>query len=258
MFSQLSTSKNFATMKSHMRKVWRSLVVIIVIYESETSAILSQRQKTRSKKSRVLRPLEVKPATRVIGGVDAQQGRYPYNVALVDGFGRLICGGTLIAPDVVLTVSHCEGMTRVQIGRYDMTTSSDNFDDLQIVFQIKHPFNTGYGPYEFNLLKLSASSTKPYIKLNGDPGLPRGDIENEVTAMGFGVIRFTDAAEDGYELASFLQEVDLRYVPNKECEKSKDPDHPEDYMKWGYQGLITDDMMCAIGKGDACMGDSGA
>lgn len=241
-----------------MRKLWRSLVFVLVIGESETSASVPQRQKARSAKLRVLRPSEVKPTTRVIGGVDAQRGRYPYNVALVDGFGILICGGTLIAPDVVLTVSHCEGMTRVQIGRYDMTTISDNFDDLEIIFQYKHPFNTGYGPYEFSLLKLSASSSKPYIKLNHDPDLPRGGIENEVTAMGFGVIRFTDDPENGYELASFLQEVDLRYVPNEECENSSDPDHPEDYMKWGYQGLITDDMMCAIGKGDACMGDSGA
>jgi trypsin len=241
-----------------MRKLWRTLLFVMVICKSESTAGVTQQQKIRREKSRVLRPVEDKPTTRVIGGVNAQKGRYPYNVALVDGFGNLVCGGTLIAPDVVLTVSHCEGMMRVQIGRYDMTTRSDNFDDLQIIFQYKHPFNAGYGPYEFNLLKLNTSSSKPYINLNDNPLLPRGGIENEVTAMGFGVVRFTNSTENGYEIASFLQEVDLRYVPNEECENSSDPDHPEEYMRQGYKGLITDDMMCAIGKGDACMGDSGA
>lgn len=134
-------------------------------------------QRRRREKERALRPLGVKPKPRVVGGVDAEAGRYPYNVALVDGFGYLICGGTLIAPDVVMTVSHCQGMARAQIGRYNMRKNTDDFDDLKISFQYKHPFNTGYGPYEFKLLKLGGTSSKSYIRLNDNPSVPAPGIQ---------------------------------------------------------------------------------
>ena len=161
------------------------LAPLLVAHLAATAATTSPRrlrrqsnQRRRRAKERRLRPHNLAPKPRVIGGVDAEEGRYPYNVALVDGFGYLICGGSLIAPDVVLTVAHCEGMTRAQIGRYDMVEYQENsFDDLKIIFQYKHPFHTGYGPYEFNLLKLSGQSSRRYIKLNDDPNVPTPGLQ---------------------------------------------------------------------------------
>ena len=43
----------------------------------------------------------------VIGGHDAVRNRYPYYVALQTAENNTECGGTLIAPDVVLTAAHC-------------------------------------------------------------------------------------------------------------------------------------------------------
>jgi Trypsin len=43
----------------------------------------------------------------IIGGHNAEEGRYPYFVALQTAQNNTECGGTLIAPDVVLTAAHC-------------------------------------------------------------------------------------------------------------------------------------------------------
>ena len=44
--------------------------------------------------------------SRVISGTDAAKGAWPWQVGMYFS-GRFICGGTLIAPNWVLTASHC-------------------------------------------------------------------------------------------------------------------------------------------------------
>ena len=53
-------------------------------------------------------------------------------------------------------------------------------------------------------------------------------------------------AGNGMELSDELLEVDLEYVESDTCDKMH-----------GGNDEITDDMLCAAGKGDSCGGDSG-
>lgn len=45
-------------------------------------------------------------ATRIIGGSRAESTRYPYSVSLQDRIGHY-CGGSLIAPNIILTGKRC-------------------------------------------------------------------------------------------------------------------------------------------------------
>jgi secreted trypsin-like serine protease len=65
---------------------------------------VSAKQHTQSTQSSNLRNRNL-----VIGGYGAIQDRYPYYVALQNAENKTECGGTLIAPDVVLTAAHCRG-----------------------------------------------------------------------------------------------------------------------------------------------------
>ena len=46
---------------------------------------------------------------RIVGGVDASPGEFPHQVALllVDPGRNLLCGGSLITADLVITAGHC-------------------------------------------------------------------------------------------------------------------------------------------------------
>lgn len=43
---------------------------------------------------------------RVIGGSDAQEGQFPYQISLRVG-GEHVCGGTIISNKFILTAAHC-------------------------------------------------------------------------------------------------------------------------------------------------------
>lgn len=43
---------------------------------------------------------------RIVGGADAQDGQFPHQVSLRQ-LSSHICGGSIIAPQIILTAAHC-------------------------------------------------------------------------------------------------------------------------------------------------------
>ncbi|KAL3938223.1 MAG: hypothetical protein SGARI_001825, partial [Bacillariaceae sp.] len=205
------------------------------------------------------------PRPRIVGGKNALEGRYPYFVSLLNQVGQHACGGILVAPDIVMTAAHCSNIKFAQVGRWSSSLNNDNNNDNNEEldgyeeFEVEQPlhphplYNAGLSfSHDALLIKLNRQSTKQYIRINEDNDLPSSlsaSFLNSMTTVGLGYTEFGDSNS----VPAVLQEATLSYVPNNVCERAKDPDAKET-----YQGLISDDMLCASDDGeDACQGDSG-
>lgn len=199
--------------------------------------------------------------TRIIGGNEATEGRYSYAVSLQDDVGHF-CGGSLIAPDVVLSASHCmqyETGYKVVIGRHDLSTLEGEV--RTVISEITHPgYNWGTTDDDFMILILDQATTEDVDLVEVSPNVV--PVGAAVTVMGWGD---THPAEDNRTLAEELMETEVFVVSNEECERSNGTiggteidgtivgGYDED-----YHDQITENMMCAKdNREDSCQGDSG-
>jgi len=197
----------------------------------------------------VKRQLGLFDNTRIIGGDEADEGRYSYAVSLQDGGGHF-CGGALIAPDVVLSAGHCQGgKYKVVIGRHDLRT--DDGQEVEVDVEMVHPgYDDDTTDNDFMLLFLESPITD-YEPVQVDPSFIPEDTA--VTVMGWGDTHIDD---DISELANELMEVEVFVISNDDCDASES--HEEGW-EYDYNDQITDNMLCAEHKHerDACQGDSG-
>lgn len=81
-------------------------VASITICDSVVAAAATTKNERRSLEWMGYR--SIRPQPRIVNGDSVRSpDRFPYYVALVDDRERIVCGGTLIASNVVLTAAHC-------------------------------------------------------------------------------------------------------------------------------------------------------
>eukprot|EP00525_Craspedostauros_australis_P000631 CAMPEP_0198108988 /NCGR_PEP_ID=MMETSP1442-20131203/996_1 /TAXON_ID= /ORGANISM="Craspedostauros australis, Strain CCMP3328" /LENGTH=462 /DNA_ID=CAMNT_0043764425 /DNA_START=243 /DNA_END=1631 /DNA_ORIENTATION=- len=199
---------------------------------------------------------QLDPSPRIVKGTDAVQGRYPYMVAL-RFYGSHVCGGTLIASDIVLTAAHCMDdapslfFISAFIDPHDLSDPDEEAENIRVQAAEVHPSYAFEGEVRADVavLKLVRSAKFRFpVKLNVDPDVPI-DGQLEIEAIGWGD---TSNGEGVYE--PILQRFDdARYISNENCQGIFD------FYYKDTEGIIQEDTLCMYQEngGGTCFGDSG-
>lgn len=185
----------------------------------------------------------------IVGGAAVSSSLYnSYFTSIVSlrFYGSHFCGGTLIAPNKVLTAAHCladfssstiRNNVKVVLGNISLNSSSGTES-----FSISsYKINSDYDPYssqnDIALITLNGSSKFTPAPINSDSSLPAVGVKTYVAGWG--------STREGGNVSSALKYTAVAVVSNADCAKA--------YGNDIYEGNI-----CAYtAKTDSCQGDSG-
>ncbi len=183
------------------------------------------------------------------GKTEATQGEQPWMVALVDdgidAYDGTFCGGTLIAPQWVLTAAHCiEDMRAAEVdvvvGRYQLT--SNQGERIDVTHLIMHPDYNEFHDIALIHLATPATAGQP-IPLVTNANEYLDDASTEARVTGWGMI--PEKGEEFYP--DKLHGVSVPITTDAQC-------------KTTYGRDVDSTVICAgleSGGADSCDGDSG-
>ncbi|KAK2879843.1 transmembrane protease serine 2 isoform X1 [Channa argus] len=190
------------------------------------------------------------PTTRIVGGTEAVNGAWPWQVSL-QVMGNHICGGSIISPYWILSAAHCfetyssPSLWLVYSG--DVSLFQMRFNAGRKVDKIisHEEFSTTSNDNDIALLKLQTplsftSRVRPVCLPNiGVNVFP----ERRAWITGWGTLRSSGSSPD------ILNQAQVTIYSRQTCNSP-----------WVLDGEVTQTMICAgelRGGVDSCQGDSG-
>jgi len=203
---------------------------------------------------------------QIVGGVETEVNEYPWQAFLDITFEKQFagsttfrCGGSVISDQWILTAAHCFNENgnlkdlraiQVTLGDHDLITQFEtesltldvSVDNVYIYPEYEN--NNGVQNNDYALIKLDLTidwARYPNIRPICIPSMFTTNYD-EAIATGWG---YTVPGVQSFP--ERLQEVTVKVIPNERCNVI-------------YEGIITDNMICAGNQGasrDACSGDSG-
>jgi secreted trypsin-like serine protease len=185
-----------------------------------------------------------------VGGTKSTIKQFPFTVSIKANNGSAssasFCGGSIIAQNYILTAAHCtRGFNNFEIG-IGSTLVQKAFMSLIIYSEaIEHPdFNPKNLNNDIALIKI------PDLPMNAPNILPvrlpkRSQYNQTFIAVPAIVSGFGRTSDSSNNISPYMQHVQLKIIPNKECQKM-----------YGSK-VVNDNVMCAKGKDKkyaACLG----
>ncbi|XP_038212860.1 enteropeptidase-like [Zerene cesonia] len=194
-------------------------------------------------------------ASRIVGGLPAALGQYPYQAGLISDIvginGNGVCGGSLISANRVLTAAHCWFDGQNQAWRFTVVLGSvylfHGGTRLQTSVVQTHPSwfpllvrNDIAVIYLPEAVQFSANIAPVALPSNAE--LQENFAGEQGIASGFGIT----ADGGGISTNQFLSHVRLNIISNSVCQLA-------------FPLVLTDSNICTSGLGgtSTCRGDSG-
>jgi len=188
---------------------------------------------------------------RIVGGVEARPGSHPWIVSLQMGESHF-CGGTLVAPDVVITAAHCVAdgnPDRIVAGAHDHNRPNANVQISRPKQVVAHQrYNPDTTMNDIAVIQLATpfkynAGVQPACLPEAGEVLPES---TQGTVAGWGLTR-----EGGNDVSNILMQVGVPVIGQATCAR-----------QYAGQGISIDGnaMVCAgfaQGGKDSCQGESG-